>query len=199
MSEQVIQNETVQTKTYGLLAEFSTVDALISASEKVRDAGYQRWDTHTPFPVHGIDHAMGVKPTILPWLVLGGGLTGFSLGIFLTWYTNATMFSSIPYSLQGFQFLISGKPMWSIQAFIPVIFELTILLAAITAVFGMLALNGLPRFNHPLFNSERFYRVTDDKFFVSIDARDTKFDLTETKVLLESAGADAIEVVEDVD
>ena len=190
-------SDQTQNKLYGLLAEFTSVDALFSASEKVRDAGFTRWDTHTPFPIHGIDKAMGVKRTILPWIVLIGGITGFSTGLLLTWYTNSDNFSGLPYALQGYEFLISGKPLWSVQAFVPVIFELTILLSAISAVFGMLALNGLPRPHHPLFNSTRFHRVTDDRFFISIDARDDKFDIQKTKELLESVGAEAVEEVED--
>lgn len=190
-------SEQTQNKLYGLLAEFTSVDALCSATRKVRDAGFSRWDTHSPFPIHGIDKDMGVKRTILPWIVLLGGFTGFSTGLVLTWYTNATNFENLPYALQGYPFLISGKPLWSIQAFIPVIFELTILLSAILAVFGMLALNGLPRFHHPLFNSERFKRVTNDRFYISIDARDDKFDLEATKSLLTSAGAEFVEEVED--
>src|SRR5207253_8199302 len=109
----------------GLLAEFEDVDGVLNAAQHVRDAGYTRWDVHTPFPVHGMDQAMGIKPTILPWMVLIAGVSGMSLGILLQWYANDLEY---PY-------LISGKPFMSFPAFVPVIFELTILCSALMAVF----------------------------------------------------------------
>jgi hypothetical protein len=167
----------------GYLAEFDTVDAILAAAEKVRDAGYRRWDTHTPFPVHGMDDAMGIRPTILPWLVAMGGVAGLLGGLALQVYTN-----SIDY-----QMFISGKPLVSLPAFIPVIFETTIAGAAFTAVFGMLVLNKLPMLYNPLFKSERFRRVTNDRFFVVIDATDPNFDEVETEKLLQSLNPIAIE------
>lgn len=186
--------------TYGLLAEFENPGVLYHAAEKVRDAGYQKWDCHTPFPVHGLDKAMGVKMTKLPILVFTCGLTGCILGVLLQWFTNAaneslTIYAPMPVTPYPFQ--ISGKPLWSLPANVPVIFELTILLSAFGAVFGMLGMNRLPRFAHPLFTSKRFLRVTSDKFFIAIEATDPKFRLDETRALLQSAGAAAVEVVED--
>jgi hypothetical protein len=171
----------------GYLAEFDSVDAILAAAEKVRDAGYRRWDVHTPFPIHGMDDAMGIHPTILPWLVLIGGLSGMLGGLALQVYTNAI----------DYPFLISGKPLVSLPAFIPVIFECTIAGAAFTAVFGMLALNKLPMLYNPLFKSERFRRVTNDRFFVVVDATDPNFEEGETLKLLESLNPVAVERFED--
>lgn len=171
----------------GLMAEFETVDAVVDAAGVVRRAGFQRWDVHSPFPIHGIDPVMGIRPTILPWIVLGGGLSGLIGGLVLQWYCNA----------YDYPVIISGKPFWSLPANIPIIFECTVLLSAITAVFGMFALNNLPMLYNPLFKSERFRRVTDDRFFIVIDASDRRFDEAETTKLLQDAGAVAIERVED--
>ena len=171
----------------GLLAEYETVDEILRAARAVRRAGFTRWDVHSPFPIHGIDYAMGIKPTILPWLVLGAGTTGLITAILLQWYTNAF----------DYKFMISGKPMWSVPANVPVMFELTVLFSALTAVFGMLGLNGLPRLYNPLFKHERFRRATSDRFFVVVDASDPKFDEAGTTRLLTDAGARAVERVED--
>ena len=183
----------------GLLAEFASPGALITAAEKVRDAGYTRWDTHSPFPVHGIDAAMGIRRTRLPLLVFGLGVIGCLTGLILQWWTNATgpgEIPGVPNFLQGYDYLISGKPKFSLPANIPVIFETTVLLAALAAVFGMLAMNNLPRFHNALFRSERFRRVTTDRFFVAIDARDAKFDAAATTGFLESLGGTAVEPIE---
>ncbi len=170
---------------YGLLAEYEKPKQLLAAAKKVRDAGFEQWDTYTPFPVHGIDPAMGIKPTILPWLVLGAGLTGATTALVLQWWTNA----------HDYAWIVSGKPFWSLPANIPVTFELTVLFSAITTLVGMLMLNKLPHPSSPLDFSERFARVTDDRFFVVIEARDPKFDEGDTKALLESTGAVAVEAV----
>lgn len=170
---------------YGLLVEFEDVDALVGAAEKVRDAGYTRWDAHSPFPVHGLDEAMGIRPTILPYGVLLAGLAGGGGAMLLQWWTNAF----------DYPLIISGKPFFSVPASIPVAFELTILLAAITAFVGMLALNGLPQPYHPLFASKRFRRVTTDRFFIAIEAADPKFDPAETRKLLASLGGSEPEEV----
>ena len=160
---------------YGFLVEFDNVDDLIHGAEAVRDAGYTRWDAHTPFVVHGLDRAMGIKPTILPILVFFGGAAGLAGGIGLQWWTNAV----------NYPFLISGKPLFSLPANIPVAFETTILIAALTALVGMLGLNRLPQLYHPLFSSSRFRKATDDRFFISIEATDPIFDAEVTRELLE--------------
>lgn len=170
----------------GFLVEFPNESSLMRACEKVRDAGFTQWDAHTPFPVHGLDRAMGVKRTILPVLIFGAGVTGCAAALLLQWWTNAA----------NYQFKISGKPFWSIPANIPVTFELTVLFAALTAFFGMLAFNGLPRFHHPVFTSENFRRVTTDRFFVSIDAGDPRFDAQKTSSFLASLGGSTPERLE---
>ena len=164
---------------YGLLAEFQDVDSVIRAARAVRDAGYTRFDVHSPFPVHGIDGAMGIRPTKLPWIVLGCGLLGTGLALLGQWWMNAV----------DYPFKISAKPFFGIPANIPITFEFTVLLAAFAAFFGMLALNRLPLHHHPLFEVERFKRATDDRFFVSIEARDAKFDAVRTAELLGSLGS----------
>ena len=181
----VIEPETVE--LYGLLAEFETVDAVVDGAAAVRAAGFTRWDVHSPFPIHGIDPVMGIRPTVLPWLVLGGGLFGLFGGLWLQWYTNA----------HDYPILISGKPFWSLPANIPIIFECTVLCASIVAVVGMLGLNRLPMLYNPLFKSKRFCRVTNDRFFISIDASDAKFDEQVTEELLRKSGAVSVERVED--
>lgn len=176
-----------RTPLAGMLAEYDSTSALMKASEKVRDAGFENWDTFTPFPVHGIDPAMGIKPTFLPWIVLAGGLTGCTTGVILQWWTNAV----------DYPWIVSGKPFWSLPANIPVIFELTILLSAFCALGGMLALNKLPHPSHPLDLKERFSRATDDRFFIYIESVDPKFDEDDIRELLEGTHALAIETVDD--
>lgn len=188
-------------KVVGLVAEYDNVTSVTLAAEKVRDAGYSIWDVHSPFPIHGIDAAMGNKPTILPWLVLVGGLTGCCFGIFMTAWINA--FEARPpapfdwVNLQGYQFFISGKPLWSLPANIPVIFECTVLFSALTTVFGMLLLNRLPMLYNPLFKLKNFRRVTDDRFFIVIDAGDPRYDEQKTLELLRSTHPLNVETIED--
>ncbi|MAE62155.1 MAG: hypothetical protein CMJ49_12470 [Planctomycetaceae bacterium] len=183
-----------QPQLYGLLAEFSSVDALLPAATKVREAGYRRWDCLTPFPVHKLDAAMGVRATILPWIVLIVGLSGMFAGIFLCWWTNATSFD-LPFAIRGYAYHISGKPFFSLPANIPVIFEVTVLASALAAVIGMVLMNGLPRLNHPLLTIQRTRRLTQDRFFIAIEADDPNFDRQATEALLQEAGADAVEEV----
>ena len=187
-------------KIFSVIGEFNDVDSVMSAAEKVRDAGYTRWDVHAPFPIHGIDRAMGIRPTILPWITLAGGLAGLTGGLLLVWGMNASNFQDfpgVPTVLQGYQFLISGKPIFSLPANIPIIFETTVLIAAFSTVSGMFALNGLPMLYHPLFKSDRFRRVTSDRFYVVIDAVDPLFDERRTTEFMASLGAQAIEKVTD--
>jgi hypothetical protein len=171
------------TREFGILAEFGSAEAIYRAAERIRDAGYTRWDTHTPFPVHGLDRAMGVRPSMLGWIVFAMGLTGVSGGLLLQWWTAAV----------DYPIVISGKPFFSWPAFVPICFEVLVLFSALGAVFGMLHLNRLPRLHHPLFASERFERVTDDKFFVSIEAVDPKYDSNETAKFLKLLGAAHVE------
>ena len=140
---------------HAVVGEYATPDELLHACEQVRDAGFRDWDAITPFPIHGIEESMGVKKTILPWIVLGAALSGTTTALLLQWFTNA----------YDYPFVISGKPFFSLPANIPVTFELTVLFAALTGIFATLGRNMLPRHHHPLFNNERFARATDDKFF----------------------------------
>jgi len=179
--------ESPETRLWGYLVEFKDVESLLSAAEKIRDAGYTRWDAHTPFPVHGLNDAMGLRATRLPWIVFLAGLAGAGTGLGLQWFTNAF----------DYPFLISGKPLFSLPANIPVVFELTILFAAVAAFVGMLALNGLPRPYHALFGSRRFRRVTADRFFISVEAADPRFDEERTWSLLESLGGEGLERIEE--
>jgi mono/diheme cytochrome c family protein len=168
---------------YGVLAEFESPGALVKAARSVRDAGYSDFDCYSPFPVHGIDDAMGIKRTILPVLVFAGGIAGTIGGLFLQWWMNA----------YNWPWNVSGKPAWSIPANIPIAYETTILLSVLTTFFGMWILNKLPQVWHPFFKQDRFLKVSDDGFMLGIEARDRRFDLARTTALLEKAGATAIE------
>ncbi len=168
----------------GLLAEFDGPQALVAAAARVRQEGYRRWDAHSPFPVHGLERAMGMRPSLLPWLVLAAGIAGAVAAMLLQWWTNAV----------DYPFLVSGKPYFSLPANIPVAFELIVLFSALAAFGGALALNRLPQFSHPLFRSDCFQRASTDGFFISVDAGDPNFDESRTRELLESLGAAAVEV-----
>ncbi len=139
------------------------------------------------FPIHGIDAVIGIRPTILPWLVLGGGLAGLLTGMGLQWFCNA----------YDYPLIVSGKPMWSFAANVVIIFECTVLFASLTAVFGMLGLNRLPLLYNPMFKSAKFQRVTQDRFFIWISKDDAKFDETKTEEFLKSVGATSVERIED--
>ena len=171
---------------YGLLAEFATPADLYRACERVRDAGFTRWDAHTPFPVHGLEGAMGLRRSPLPWIVLVMGLTGAVLGFGLQWWVHGS----------AYPLVISGKPYVAWPAYIPITFEVAVLFAALGAVGGMFALNKLPMHHHPLFQSKVFERVTDDAFFISIESWDPRFDPSATGQLLESLGARSVELME---
>lgn len=172
-------------KIWGLLAEFENPQTIYTACEQVRDEGYTNWDSCTPFPVHGLDKAMGLKASKLPWIVLVSALIGALSGYLLQWWTTAV----------DYPIMIAGKPYTSWPAWIPVTFELTILLGCFGAVFGMFALNKLPKWYHPLFHSERFIAATNDKFFIAIEATDPLYDARKTKKLLKQIGAIHIEEV----
>ena len=173
------------TAKYGLLAEFDTTGATLHAATMVRDAGYRRWDVFTPFPVHGMDAAMGLKNSKVGWFTFCGGLTGFTAGMLMIWYMNA----------YDYPIVVGGKPLFSPIFSFPVAYELTILLGAFGSLLGMLFLNRLPRLYHPLFRSARFTQVTHDKFFIAVEATDPKYSDMDTRRLLEQAGARHIEEV----
>jgi len=171
---------------YGVLARFAGPREIHHACQRVRDAGYTKWDAHTPFPVHGLEGAMGLRASRLPWIVLVLGLAGAAGGMLLQWWV----------SVKAYPLVISGKPLFSWPAFVPVTFELGVLFGALGAVFGMLGLNQLPTLHHPLFNSKQFERASDDGFFIAIEARDPKFDRRRTSELLEQIGASDVEIVD---
>ena len=166
----------MEQKIYGLLAEFDTTTEIVVAAEKMRDAGYTETDVFSPFPIHEMDEALGIKRTILPYLVFCGGIVGLLLGMGLQYYTHV-----IEYPI-----IVGGRPHFSLPAFIPPAFELTILVASLTAVFGMLLLNGLPKPYHPVFNVPRFNLAMREKFFLLIETKDPKFDYDETKTFMNS-------------
>lgn len=172
---------------WGLLAEFENPATLTHGCEAVRDAGYRNWDAYSPFPVHGLDEAMGLKPSRVSFIVGTMALLGFSAGWGLQFWTTA-----VDYPL-----VVQGKPYGAWEPFVPVLFELSVLFASIGAIFGMLVLNNLPRWSHPLFSREKFLRVSDDKFFVAIESTDPQFNLEETREFLRRAGAVSVETVED--
>ena len=176
-----------QKTVHGYMAEFDSVPTLLAACRRVRDAGYTVTDAFTPFPVHGIDTALGIKPTKLPWIALGGGVTGTIVALSMQVWMNGI----------NYQYIISGKEYISLPAFIPVSFELTILLASFGAFFGMLALNRLPRFSNPMFTNSRFDAATDDKFFLYIDAKDPRYDAEGVQRLLGDLEANSVDPVVD--
>lgn len=183
-------SETVNSKpAYGYVAEFESAAAIYHAAEKIRDAGFKRWDVHTPYPVHGMDEAMGLKKSWLSALVLVGGATGALTALSLQYLTQVNLYPTV----------VQGKPVdfSTVPAFFPVIFELTVLMAAFTILFGLLVILMLPRLNHPLFNSSLFLKFSDDGFIMSIEARDPKFSREKTKELLESLGAKEVQLVEE--
>lgn len=174
-------------KPYGVIAEFTTPAAVMRAAEKVRDAGYTRWDVFTPFPVHGMDRAMGLKNSKVGWFAFIGGVTGYTTGMLMIWFMNTL----------NYPILVGGKPMFSPFAAFPPSYELTILFGAFGALGGMLFLNRLPRLHHPLLKHRRFGMVTHDRFFVVIECSDPKYSETGTVTLLQEAGSDHVEVVEE--
>ena len=161
---------------YGLMAEFDNADALLKAAQRTYDEGYRRMDAYSPFPIHGLAEAVGYRHRILPWLVLAGGILGGVAGFWLQYWVSVI---ELPLN-------IGGKPLNSWPSFIPVTFECTILGAALTAVLGMLALNGLPKPYHPVFNAERFRLASSNRFFLCIEAADRKFELSAVTAYLKS-------------
>ena len=179
--------ESDENNTYGLLAEYSNPHTLMHAAEATHKAGYTHFDTHSPFPIHGMDKAMGLGNSRVGYICLLGGITGLAIATWLQWWTGA-----IDYPLN-----ISGKPFFAVEPSIPVMFELTVLFSAYAAVAGMLAMNGLPRPYNPLFYSEQFARASDDAFFLFIAASDDKFDQKKTSAMMKELGALRIEMVKD--
>lgn len=174
-------------KLYGLMAEFDTVTDIVKAAEQVRDAGFTKTDAFSPFPIHEMDEALGIKRSILSFLIFGGGIVGLLTGFGLTVWTHVF----------DYPIIVAGRPHFSLPAFIPPMYELTILFAAFVAVFGMLLLNGLPQPYHPVFNVPRFNLAMREKFFLLIEATDEKFDYEETKRFMESLNPQEVHDVEE--
>lgn len=174
-------------KPYAMMAEFDTPAATLHAAEKVREAGFRNWDVFTPFPVHGMDRAMGLGNSIVGWFSFIGGCTGYTTGMLMIWFMNAV----------DYKIVIGGKPMFSPFSAFPPSYELTILFGSFGALLGMLFLNRLPRLHHPLLKNRRFALATHDKFYVVIETNDSKFSDSETRRLLESLGSRHIEWVEE--
>ncbi|MFO1514564.1 MAG: DUF3341 domain-containing protein [Verrucomicrobiota bacterium] len=174
-------------KAYGVIAEFDNTTDVLHAAEKVRDAGFRKWDVYMPFPIHGMDKAMGLKNSKVGWFSFIGGVTGYTTGMLMIWWMNAV----------DYKILVGGKPMFSPHGAFPPSYELTILFGAFGAILGMLFLNRLPRLHHPLLKHKRFALATHDRFFVVIETADPKYSETETRKLLEVAGSKRIEMVEE--
>ena len=171
---------------YGLIASFTSTPDLYHAAEKVRDAGYRHWDCITPFPVHGLDKAMGLKRSIVPRISLAGGITGFITGMTMIWWTGQ----------YDYPLIVGGKPLFSPMFAFPVSYELTILFTAFATIIGMFVVNGLPMHYHPVLKYDQIRRGMDDTFFIVIEARDPRFNLANTKALLEKAGGCDIKELE---
>lgn len=169
-------NAIQETGMFGLLAEFSSAQALVDAAEAARKAGYSRMDGYSPFPIPAMDHALGIRNTRLPWLIFAAGVTGCLAGFGMQYFASV-----IHYPLN-----VGGRPANSWPMFIPITFEMTILFAAVTAVFGMLIINGFPKHYHPVFNVSSFARATSDGFFLAIESSDPKFHEEETRAFLNS-------------
>jgi hypothetical protein len=178
-------------RVYGYLAEFESASALYKGAEKIRDAGFKKWDCYSPYPIHGMDDAMGLRRSILPYFVFFGGSTGLLTGFSLAYITQVVIYPTV----------VQAKPsnIFTTSAFFPIMFELTILFAGFTVLFCLLGLIGLPRLNHPLFASRQFHRATDDGFFIAVEARDPNFSPEDTKALLAEVGGTNIELVEEED
>jgi hypothetical protein len=172
---------------YGIMAEFDTPTQLVDAARQVRAAGYTKTDAFSPFPLHEIDEALGIRRSILPFLIFGGGIAGLLTGLGLQWFVHVFEYPII----------VGGRPFFSLPSFIPPMFELTILFASLTAVFGMLLLNGLPQPYHPVFNVPRFALATREKFFLVIESRDAKFDYEETKKFIQGLSPQEVFDVEE--
>lgn len=167
---------------YGMLAEFAEADALAAAARRAHDAGYRHVETYSPFPVEGVAESLGFTHTRLPWIVLIGGIIGCLGGYALQYWVTVV----------NYPVNVGGRPLHSWPAFLPVTFEMTVLVAALAAILGMFALNGLPRPHHPLFGVKNFDRATQDRFFLSIRATDPLFHVDTTRQFLAELGPEEV-------
>ncbi len=174
-------------KKFGVVAEFDSAAAIYKAAETTTDAGYTKVDAHTPFPVHGLEKALKQPPSHLGWFCVLGGITGIGIAQAMQWWMNSF----------DYEYWVSGKEPYSWPTTIPITFELMVLLTAFVAVFGMFGINRLPRWHHPIFKHSTIHRVTDDRFFLSVEATDPKFDAAKTVEFLQGIGGVNVEVLED--
>ena len=173
---------------HAILAEFSDPASVSHAAEHFRDAGYTKWDVFAPIPIHGIDKAMGLKPSKVSFFCGFGALNGFIIAVAMQGWMSAV----------DYQTVTAGKPLFAWEQFTPIMFELSVLLASISTIIGMFVLNGLPRHHHPLLTSERFLGASDDKFIIAVEASDPKFDAGAVRAELEELGGFGIEEIEEV-
>lgn len=178
---------TSESTLYGMVAEFDTAEALAKAATAVRDAGFKHTDAYSPFPVHGMIEALGWRCNKVPWIVAFSGLTGAVTGLTLEYYCSV-----IDYPLN-----VGGKPLFTLPMFFVPMFELTILFSAFGAFFGMWALNGLPRYHHPIFSAKNFERATFDRFFLCVEAKDPLYDEEKVRALLESHSPLNVSIVDE--
>jgi hypothetical protein len=177
----------VNTTKKGLIGIYDTPDVFIKAAERVRDAGFKKWDCHTPYPVHGLDEAMGLKSSPVPFLVLTLGLAGAVMGFVMQWWMSA-----IDYPI-----LVGGKPMNSWPAFVPITFEVFVLFAALTAMGCVIVLGRLGKWSSPLYKSGAMAEVTSHRFGIAIGADDENYDDETARKLLEESGCEDIRILED--
>lgn len=174
-----------KSRFFGVAAEFETPEALVAAAKRTREAGYTKVDAYTPFPIHGLSDLLDFRDERVPIMMFIGGAIGAFLGFLLQVWTNA-----IDYPVN-----VGGKPLIGYPAFIPVTFECTVLLSALTGAIGMFALNGLPRPYDPMFNMKGFERASQDRFFLCVESDDPNFNIEEITNLLESTGSTNVEAV----
>jgi hypothetical protein len=187
-SETQYQARTASGRPFALLAQYENPADAMHAAEQIRDAGYKMWDVHSPFPVHGMDEAMGLKNSPVGYFTFLGGCTGFTIGMTMIWWMGAV----------DYPIVVGGKPLFSPLFAFPVSYELTILLSAFGTLFGMFFLNRLPKWYNPLFKNRRFeLGANNDKFFIAIETADPRYSETETRKLLESTCSKHIELVEE--
>ena len=176
-----------KSKIWGAVAQFENPARLVEGVEKVRAAGYSNVEAYSPYPIHGMERVLGLAGSKVPWFTLCGGISGLSLAVWLQWWSG-----SVEYPV-----IIGGKPLFAVEPSIPIMFELTVLLSALMTMVGMLILNRLPKPYHPLDKYPPFRRVTDDKFFISIESEDPKFDAESVQAILSEAGGTNVALVEE--
>ncbi|MGB0371259.1 MAG: DUF3341 domain-containing protein [Opitutales bacterium] len=181
MAEDTLLSE----ETFGVIGTFHSAPDIYEACKKTHKAGFTKWDSYTPYPVHGLDKASGQKRSMVGAFSLVGGVTGFTVANIMVWFMNAF----------DYPLIVGGKPFYSPIFPFPIAYEMTILFAAFGTLFGMFALNRLPQHHNPLFNYKEFYKCTDDTFAICIEAKDPKFDARETTKFLEDLGAQNIKLI----